>query len=203
MTDNIYPPDHLLRKWESLIIDEEQNVDVVLYEAFQAGADQELEACCKLLELSDSNAREFLTAARRPKSSSLKEQALKEMDKLDEYWEVLPIELDSLDVIRKALEALMDDRRETHALATEARAALAQPEPEGPTDEEIMELMPQQMRDDLAAAARALSGFDPDNIKAASVFRIILNRHAVDHARAVLARWGNHPESSDSSTQPS
>ncbi len=65
-----------------------------------------------------------------------------------------------------------------------------QPEPEGPTDEEIMELMPQQMRDDLAAAARAMSGFDPDNIKAASVFRIILNRHAVDHARAVLARWG-------------
>jgi hypothetical protein len=83
-----------------------------------------------------------------------------------------------------------------------ARAALAEPEPEGPTDEEIMELMPQQMRDDLAAAARALSGFDPDNIKAASVFRIILNRHAVDHALAVLARWGNHPESPDSSTQP-
>jgi hypothetical protein len=71
-----------------------------------------------------------------------------------------------------------------------ARKALAEPEPEGPTDEEIMELMPQQMRDDLAAAARAMSGFDPDNIKAASVFRIILNRHSIDHSRAVLARWG-------------
>ena len=71
-----------------------------------------------------------------------------------------------------------------------ARKALAEPEPEGPTDEEIMELMPQQMRDDLAAAARALSGFDADNIKAASAFRIILNRHCVDHARAVLDRWG-------------
>ena len=76
-------------------------------------------------------------------------------------------------------------------------------EPESPTDEEIMELMPQQMRDDLAAAARALSGFDFDNIKAASVFRIILNRHSVDHARAVLARWGNHPGTPGSSTQPS
>jgi hypothetical protein len=75
----------------------------------------------------------------------------------------------------------------------QARAALAEPEPEWPTDEEIMEVMPQQMRDDLAAAARALAGFDPDNIKAASVFRIILNRHFVDHSRAVLARWGNHP----------
>ena len=85
-------------------------------------------------------------------------------------------------------QLLMDDRRETHALATEARAALAQPEPVAPTDEEIMELMPQQMRDDLATAARALSDFAGP--KASTVRRIILNRHAVDHARAVLAKWG-------------
>ena len=73
-----------------------------------------------------------------------------------------------------------------------ARAALAQPEPEAPTDEELMELMPQQMRDDLAAAARALTGDMPwpDNPKAAGAMRIILNRHAVDHARAALAKWG-------------
>lgn len=62
---------------------------------------------------------------------------------------------------------------------------------EGPTDEELMELMPQQMRDDLAAAARALAGFDRANIKAAGAMRIILNRHAVDYARAVLAKWSN------------
>ena len=68
---------------------------------------------------------------------------------------------------------------------------LTQPEPVAPTDEEIMELMPQQMRDDLAAAARALAGFDRANIKAAGAMRIILNRHAVDHARAALAKWGN------------
>jgi hypothetical protein len=36
-------------------------------------------------------------------------------------------------------------------VADKARILLAQQEPEGPTDEEIMELMPQQMRDDLAA----------------------------------------------------
>ena len=65
------------------------------------------------------------------------------------------------------------------------------PEPEAPTDEEIMELMPQQMRDDLAAAARALAGFDRAPIKAAGAMRIILNRHAVDHARAALAKWGH------------
>jgi hypothetical protein len=95
---------------------------------------------------------------------------------------------DELDHYR---QLLMDDRRETHALATEARAALAQPEPVAPTDEEIMELMPQQMRDDLAAAARALAGFDRATVKAAAVYRIILNRHAVDHARAVLDKWGH------------
>jgi hypothetical protein len=71
-----------------------------------------------------------------------------------------------------------------------ARAALTQPEPVTPTDEELMELMPQQMRDDLAAAARALAGFDRANVKAAGAMRIILNRHAVDHAHAVLAKWG-------------
>ena len=66
-----------------------------------------------------------------------------------------------------------------------------------PTDEEIMELMPQQMRDDLAAAARALAcglaitGFDRANVKAAGAMRIILNRHAVDHVRAALAKWGH------------
>ena len=65
------------------------------------------------------------------------------------------------------------------------------PQPVLVSDEEIMELMPQQMRDDLAAAARALAGFDRANIKAAGAMRIILNRHAVDHARAVLAKWGH------------
>jgi hypothetical protein len=70
-----------------------------------------------------------------------------------------------------------------------ASAALAE-QPVVPTDEEIMELMPQQMRDDLAAAARAMAGSDRPNFKSAGAMRIILNRHAVDHARAVLARWG-------------
>ena len=68
-----------------------------------------------------------------------------------------------------------------------AREMLAQPAAEGPTDEEIMELMPQLMRDDLAAAARAMAGFN--TLKAAGAIRIILNRHAVDHARVVLSHY--------------
>ena len=74
-------------------------------------------------------------------------------------------------------------------VADKARILLAQQEPEGPTDEELMELMPQQMRDDLAAAARALACFAGP--KASTACRIILNRHAVDHARAALAKWGH------------
>jgi hypothetical protein len=42
---------------------------------------------------------------------------------------------DELDHYR---QLLMDDRRETHALAAEARALLAQPEPQGPTEMEII-----------------------------------------------------------------
>jgi hypothetical protein len=37
-------------------------------------------------------------------------------------------------------QLLMDDRRKTHPLANEARAALAQPEPQGPTLDDVSEL---------------------------------------------------------------
>jgi len=104
MTNNIYPPDHLLRKWESLIIDEEQNVDVVLYEAFQAGADHELEACCEWLRSSlpgyDKHYADYLHAARRP-PPSLKEQALAVLDDASNR-----IDAAHENIIRRALESL-------------------------------------------------------------------------------------------------
>jgi hypothetical protein len=79
-----------------------------------------------------------------------------------------------------------------HPLVKRARAALAQPEQVGPTDEDIMDLMPQQMHEDLAAAARALAEqAGTDSRSATGVMRIMLNRHAVDLARAALAHWGN------------
>ena len=42
----------------------------------------------------------------------------------------------------------------------------------------------------LAAAARAMAGFDSPKA-AMGAIRNILNCHAVDHARAVLDRWGS------------
>jgi len=108
MTNNIYPPDHLLRKWESLIIDEEQNVDVVLYEAFQAGADQELEACCEWLVVDDwKHVSKNLRAARRPKPPSLKEQALQALALLRVDASTHGLGFDS-SAIRRALEQLDD-----------------------------------------------------------------------------------------------
>ena len=102
----ITPPPELVEKWINMF---EFHLDaVVLTEVTQWGADQELEACCKLLELSDPNAREFLCAARRPKPPSLKEQAY---DALDAY---IYGERDAKDkertysIIRRALEALDD-----------------------------------------------------------------------------------------------
>ena len=93
---------------------------------------------------------------------------------------------DELDHYR---QILMDDRRETHALATEARAALAQPEPEGPTDEELLKLMPETMRDEFSYAAKVCSDAMGRRVKP-GIFRVALNTAALEYARAVLARWG-------------
>jgi len=152
---------------------------------------------------------------------------------------------DELDHYR---QLLMDDRRETHALALEARAALAQPEPQGPSDEELkvayweafkdaapcgaegswlaglravarwgrpsnepdgpavpdgrepasviaqptdkelLELMPETMRDEFSYAARTCSNAMGGRVKP-GIFRVALNTAALEYAQAVLARY--------------
>ena len=75
------------------------------------------------------------------------------------------------------------------ALMHRARAALAE-QPVEPTDEELLELMPQQFRDDLATVSRlAAHGTSPDVTP--GIFRVSLNTGALDYARAVLAKWGH------------
>lgn len=93
---------------------------------------------------------------------------------------------DELDHYR---QLLMDDRRATHALATEARAALAQPEPVAPTDEELLMLMPETMRDEFSYAAKTCSDAMGGRVKR-GIFRVALNTAALEYARAVLARCG-------------
>ena len=67
-------------------------------------------------------------------------------------------------------------------------AALSAPE-QGPTDKQIMELMPQQLHEDLATVSRlAAHGAGPD--VGPGLFRVTLNAGIVHHCRAVLAGWG-------------
>jgi hypothetical protein len=71
------------------------------------------------------------------------------------------------------------------ALAAEARVYLAQPEPEEPTDEELLALMPESMRDDFSYAAKVASDATGGQAKP-GIFRICLNHSALEYARAVL-----------------
>jgi hypothetical protein len=104
----IAPPADLLKRWEDAWFDEEEHPDVLLIQAFQAGADQELEACVKLLELSDKNARDFLYSARRPKPPSLKEQALTALHAIATGANNAREQNLDFDTIRRALEQLDD-----------------------------------------------------------------------------------------------
>ena len=69
-----------------------------------------------------------------------------------------------------------DDCTSTHPFADEARAYLAQPESEGPTDEELEEF----------ALEHGGGYFNCD----CQVEADILTRKHVSNYRAVLARWG-------------
>lgn len=63
----IIPSSELIKQLETAYFDEGQNLDIVLIQAYQAGADRELEACCHWL--GDRQPEYFiydLRAARRP-----------------------------------------------------------------------------------------------------------------------------------------
>jgi len=105
----ITPPPELLKHWEDQHFDEGENYDVMLVEAYQAGADQELEACCEWL---DQNTGRWdllaeLRTARRPKPPSLKEQALQALALLKVDASTHGLGFDSF-AIRRALESLPD-----------------------------------------------------------------------------------------------
>ena len=80
-------------------------------QAWQKGADQELEACCQYISrwfaTPEYRAAE-LRAARRPKSPSLKEKALKALEDDPKEGAMIMIDMDQLNTIRRALEALPD-----------------------------------------------------------------------------------------------
>jgi hypothetical protein len=105
----ITPPPDLIEQWQDESL-ETQIVDHIHYLAIcaaQWGADQELEACCKVLEYQFMADSIHLRAIRRPKPPSLKEQALKALKALDHR--VTQVAGTHADTIRRALDALPDD----------------------------------------------------------------------------------------------
>jgi hypothetical protein len=89
---------------------------------------------------------------------------------------------------RKDLECGWPGEDPEQDLLDRARTALAQPEPEGVGDVQIMELMPQQLQKDLATVSRlAAHGAGPD--VGPGLFRVSLNTGIIEHCRAVLTRY--------------
>ena len=106
------PPSDLLKKWEDKWFDEEEHPDVLLIQAFQAGADQELEACCEWIKdypwaehVNRHLLIEVFCSARRPKPPSLKERALLAIDTAvaDDR-----LSADVANIVRRALESIND-----------------------------------------------------------------------------------------------
>jgi hypothetical protein len=58
-----------------------------------------------------------------------------------------------------------------------------------PTDEELLKLMPETMRDEFSYAAKVCSDATGGQVRP-GIFRVSLNTGALDYARVVLARWG-------------
>jgi hypothetical protein len=131
MANPITPPPELRSKWfneapktdlydyiieqasqwgadQQLKLDAEQ-----IGKAYQAGANQELEACCEWLEDVDcedpQETAKHLRAARRPRPPSLKEQALEQLDGIAAVFRMSHGGDIVCDKIRRALEALPDD----------------------------------------------------------------------------------------------
>jgi hypothetical protein len=102
----ITPPPELVDKLFMLDTSEEGR----LIAAYRAGADQELEACVEWLDRNSPVIGGFhLRIDRRPKPPSLKEQALKALQFVDEKLD-LPLHnhCNAIHTIRRALEALDD-----------------------------------------------------------------------------------------------
>ena len=103
----ITPPPELTDKWNNLPLSTEE----IFVIAAQWGADQELEACKQVILhqgwFASGHRVAELTAARRPKPLSLKEQALSELN-LTADPDGAELSRTQVELIRCALEALDD-----------------------------------------------------------------------------------------------
>ena len=79
------PTNEQLKKWEDAFYEEGENFDVLLIEAYQAGADAELKACGEVVGCNYDVSADELQSARRPKPPSLANEALDALEKIDAF----------------------------------------------------------------------------------------------------------------------
>jgi hypothetical protein len=113
MTDQhpITPPPELVQQWWDDFNGAFYEFEAITAKVFQAGADQELEACCEWLASKVMSERKYteLRAARRPKPLSLKEQALKELAWVGKHLDMpLHNRCNAIHTIHQALKKLDD-----------------------------------------------------------------------------------------------
>jgi len=105
----IIPPQELLKQWEDDWCRGRINHINLLIQAFQTGADQELNACCEyLVKRGHHFSASDLRATHRPKPPSLKEQALEQLDGIATVFLASHGGNLVCDKIRRALETLDD-----------------------------------------------------------------------------------------------
>jgi len=207
MTDQqqpITPPPELVEKWANDSVPRRADAigrDWEIAFATRAaawGANQELEACCECLEsygwhtaAQDIRAKRLTGAPRTPRGSASQPCSTSCQPKMTDF-RVLCAEL--ADNLERYQSWYIEDNGygldNLEALLRRAAAALAQPEPQGPTDEELLELMPESMRDEFSYAARVCSDATGGQVKP-GIFRVALNTAALEYAQAVLAKYGN------------
>ena len=101
----VTPTFQQIDNWFTLPLSEEER----LAAAFAAGADMELEACIQLLDINGCPGKwvDMLRAARRPKPTTLKEQALEQLREVNAMLQFQTTGGET-SAIRRALEALDD-----------------------------------------------------------------------------------------------
>jgi hypothetical protein len=119
MTHHITPPPELVQEWWADFNGAFYEFEAITANVFQAGADQELEACCEWVE-DYAECGHSLRLARRPQPPTLKKQALAALSRADKDALTNPLtgkvvdlrtilSKEQSDTIRKALEALPND----------------------------------------------------------------------------------------------
>jgi hypothetical protein len=101
----ITPPPELVQQWWDDFNGAFYEFEAITAKVFQAGADQELEACCEwmMAEEEPISYINALRAARRPKPPSLKELALAALNEIEDRHAGPTIQEE---LIRRALEQL-------------------------------------------------------------------------------------------------